>query len=286
MPNSSRRRSCVGDQGSSPEVPRNTQRCNASGGTPRRGRTCRHNLARVIRSTLWLLLLVSAVWPIRGAGATDDGTSSPVPISLWSCLDQEEGGAWPSPEEEATGTAGPWEEPPSAGLDGHQDMIAKPLPTPAEEVATEPAAGKKTAAKRLTDNLIIETVNATCWSALLDRVKAPDADIILAQEHHCLEHQVAERSSQLKNQGWRSVWAAALPTNADDPTDTASTSGGVAILVRDFLGATNPSEVEPVSLVDGRAVCARVTVPGIGPIVVYSLYVGVPRPRALAPPSF
>jgi len=126
--------------------------------------------------------------------------------------------------------------------------------------------------KRRIEDVKIETVNSTGWEALLHRLKTTDADILCAQEHHTLEFLVAERSALVKSLGWKSTWAAALPTAEANSTDARTTSGGVAIFVRDYLGMAEVDKDLEATLVPGRAISAKVSAPGMGSIIVYSLY--------------
>ena len=148
----------------------------------------------------------------------------------------------------------------------------QPQINPLNDNIKDAAVKPKRTAKRTSENLIIETVNATGWASLKDRILSSDADVIMAQEHHCLEESIAEKSAMLKKQGWKSFWAPAIATNKDNVLDPRATSGGVAILVRDHLGAVNTFKDEPPDFEEGRAVSATVIAPGIGPIVFYSIY--------------
>ena len=59
-------------------------------------------------------------------------------------------------------------------------------------------------------NLKIETCNATSWSAARAYLKETDAHIVLMQEHHLAEAEVAEASNILKKMGWKSLWTTAV----------------------------------------------------------------------------
>jgi len=63
--------------------------------------------------------------------------------------------------------------------------------------------------KRKCENLIAETTNTTSWTALLERLRVTKADVVCAQEHHCLANVIDEKSEIVKGLGWDSFWSAA-----------------------------------------------------------------------------
>jgi len=93
--------------------------------------------------------------------------------------------------------------------------------------------------KRKYENLIAETTNTTSWTALLERLRVTKADVVCAQEHHCLANVIDEKSEIAKGLGWKSFWSAATPTDPENPLDPKCSSGGVAIFVRSYLGTSN-----------------------------------------------
>ena len=86
------------------------------------------------------------------------------------------------------------------------------------------------------------------------------------------------RSNTAKELGWKSFWSAAKPTDEDNPLDQKCSSGGVAIFVRNYLGATKVFENEEAELIPARAVAAAATAPGMGKVVFYSIR--IPRHRS------
>ena len=141
------------------------------------------------------------------------GVTGPVNINIWDCLNQEEADNWQTDVDEPF-QADPWSEPPvnqdnaetaealtASNLTPDTSVKANASPMSKPE---EPPAKSKRATKRQTEDLLIETVNATCWTSLQARTKCSFADVIMAQEHQCLKDVIAEKSAQLKSQGLRS----------------------------------------------------------------------------------
>ena len=127
-------------------------------------------------------------------------------------------------------------------------------------------------ARRRKSEVTLETCNGTSWSAIHDRLLYTQADVVLAQEHRLLEEDIADKSAQILGLGWKAIWAPAAATS--DSGDKRSTSGGVAIFARKYLGLThledNGTKLPP--LVDARLVAGKFTAPGLGSIVLYSGY--------------
>jgi len=68
------------------------------------------------------------------------------------------------------------------------------------------------------------------------------------------------------------IWAPATCTDPCNAADARNYSGGTAIFVKDYLGLTYVSEDEPAILDEARLVAGKVSVPGLGSVVVYSGY--------------
>jgi len=134
--------------------------------------------------------------------------------------------------------------------------------------------GKNRARKnvRRVEGLKIENTNSTSWEALKARLSSSDADVIVAEEHHCLEHTIDERSTVAKSLGWKSTWSAALPTDPDNPYDARCSSGGVAIFVKKYLGLTQTKKGVVDELIQGRLLAGRISAPGLGSVVIYAAY--------------
>jgi len=131
---------------------------------------------------------------------------------------------------------------------------------------------KRRKAKRKIAGTMLESINSTSWAALLERLKTSQADVIFAQETRTIASMVNERSAIAKKLGWKSLWAPAKATNEASPDDERSTSGGVAIFVRAHLGLSKLDENLSEVIVDARVVGGKLTVPGSGPIAIYSVY--------------
>ena len=79
--------------------------------------------------------------------------------------------------------------------------------------------------------LKVHTISANSWGTLKGLLEASSAHIVLAQEHRLsAKGDIDQASSWCIRRGWRSLWAPANVTLADD------TSGGVAIFVRSWIG--------------------------------------------------
>ncbi len=113
--------------------------------------------------------------------------------------------------------------------------------------------------------LVVETVNATGWTALKKRLAATDAHAVLAQETWVTQAGVAAASAWARRHGWKSVWSPAVTT------DKGGTSAGVAVFARAFLGLHYPSG-GPHEICASRAVAAILEIPGQRPILVASCY--------------
>jgi len=144
-------------------------------------------------------------------------------------------------------------------------------PTPPKPATATPAKRKRRKARK-TEDLEVETVNGTSWSAILHRLRTTKADVVLAQEHRCLPEAIAEASEAAKKLGWKSVWAPAKRTSDENLDDSRYSSGGVAIFARTYIGLSKTFEDEPEVISEARAISAKISAPGLGTVVVYSLY--------------
>ena len=126
--------------------------------------------------------------------------------------------------------------------------------------------------RRNLDKVIVESTNLTGWSAIFERLEKTKADVVCVQEHRTPPDLIDERSAQMRKLGWKSFWAPAIVTATEGEVDARSTSGGVAIFARRHVGLTPVFEGRGCELAPGRLVACKVTVPGSGPIVVYSAY--------------
>ena len=120
--------------------------------------------------------------------------------------------------------------------------------------------------------MLMESVNGTSWNAILERTKQTEAAAMCLQEHRLPESAINEKSQVLANMGWKSLWAPATCTNPNEPDDLRNYSGGVAVIVKDYLGFAMVEEDESPIIEASRLVAGKVTVPGIGPFVLYSAY--------------
>ena len=145
-------------------------------------------------------------------------------------------------------------------------------PPPRPPIKAGPGKNRARKNARRVEGLKIENTNSTSWEALKVRLSNSDADVIVAEEHHCLEHTIDERSTAAKALGWKSSWSAAIPTDPDNPYDARCSSGGVAIFVRKYLGLTPTKKGVVDELVQGRLLAGRVSAPGLGSVVVYAAY--------------
>ena len=104
--------------------------------------------------------------------------------------------------------------------------------------------------------IIIETANVTGWGALLPHLHATKADMVCVQEHMVLGHDMVKRRETLYRNGWRSIWAPALATEA------GGISAGVAIVARKQLGLWAPEGEQPM-VVNNRVCCALLSACGL-----------------------
>ncbi len=110
-----------------------------------------------------------------------------------------------------------------------------------------------------------ETVNATAWGPLKKRLRKTNAHIVLAQETRITKAAMATASSWSLRNGWKMI---AAPANKGKK---GGASGGVAVLVRSYLGAQFPAKGSHI-LEAGRAVAAVVDIDGCRPILAISAY--------------
>ncbi len=113
--------------------------------------------------------------------------------------------------------------------------------------------------------LVLETVNATGWTALKQRLLDTEAHALLAQETWVDQSAMAGAAAWARRHGWRSVWAPAVTTAK------GGTAAGVAIFVRDCFGLHLPADGSHI-LSPARAVMAIMETPGARPIRLISCY--------------
>ena len=116
-----------------------------------------------------------------------------------------------------------------------------------------------------TFQLSVETVNCTSWSSIESWLVTATSHIVLVQEHHIVtDDDIAKAGQWAQQRGWKARFSPAIRT------ESGGTSGGVAILVRSFLGFHDP---EFGAIVSGsRAISGIVQVPGSPSILVTSVY--------------
>jgi len=180
-----------------------------------------------------------------------DASSACNPISLWNSLNLDD-----------------------TALEIDAPATSVPVYTDKEQMNT-PEYGPHNVtgrARRVKSNVLLETCNGTSWPAIKDRLLYSHADVIFAQEHRLLAADIADKSAQVKNLGWKVIWAPAVPT--DDSNDKRSTSGGVAIFVKKHLGLTHVEDdgVKCPPLVEARLLAGHFTAPGLGSVILYCGY--------------
>eukprot|EP00972_Heterocapsa_arctica_P038171 5620037-Heterocapsa_arctica.AAC.1 len=83
--------------------------------------------------------------------------------------------------------------------------------------------------------MIIESYNVSGWGSLNKYLEmGTKAHLILAQETHLVGDRAVEASSAARKPGWEALQAEAIPGIG------LGCSGGVMILVRDWLGLGKP----------------------------------------------
>ena len=113
--------------------------------------------------------------------------------------------------------------------------------------------------------LAVDTVNCTSWSSIKSWLGSTSSHVVLVQEHRLRDSEsLGEASNWASSNGWKSIFAAA------NSAPGGGSSGGVAILVRNFLGLYIPRGGSV--LVPGRAVQGCVQIPGGQSLQVLSLY--------------
>ena len=114
-------------------------------------------------------------------------------------------------------------------------------------------------------DLLFETINSSSWTSAKPWLVKSPAHIILVQEHHLAsEASIEEASAWSRRHGWLARITPALVT------PEGGTSGGTAILVRDWLGCCDVTKGP--DLIPGRATACWVQVPGSVTILCVSLY--------------
>ena len=114
--------------------------------------------------------------------------------------------------------------------------------------------------------LSIETANGSCWRTLQWYVKRTQADVLCLQEHRISDpKKIAAASRWCRNNGWKSVWSTANPSDAG-----GEASGGTAILCRAKHLGLAPAEdlLEPTA----RTVGAKLDFPGGRRLLVVAAY--------------
>ena len=129
----------------------------------------------------------------------------------------------------------------------------------------------KDATWRRTFQLTIETVNGGSWAAAKTRIVevGEDVHVFVLQETRLAPDRVAEADRWLAARGWMAVWEPAqrLPSGRF--------SGGVAIVVRSFLGLAEPAVGAvngAVCSVPGHFVVGQVGLPGDRDVLVGAIY--------------
>eukprot|EP00973_Karenia_brevis_P079786 11071207-Karenia_brevis.AAC.1 len=131
---------------------------------------------------------------------------------------------------------------------------------------------KYSTGKRGFHGIIVVTVNTTQKGPLLQYVKGSKAHLLLVQEHHVLEQDVADFREQLKAIGWYSQVSAAIPTQ-EGTTDKRCTSAGTAILWRRTLNVyQTPAQASVQDTMGGRITNCTWRPRRCLPIDVYSVY--------------
>ncbi len=113
--------------------------------------------------------------------------------------------------------------------------------------------------------LVLETVNATGWKALRNRLLATEAHVVLAQETWVTQAALPAASAWARRHGWRAVWSPAVVTKR------GGVAAGVAVLAKDYLGLRMPA-AQPHEVVPARAVAATVETPDARAIHLVSCY--------------
>ena len=114
--------------------------------------------------------------------------------------------------------------------------------------------------------LACATVNATSLKALKKFLLKTSANVVFAQETHVCLDEVPEASRWAKQKGWHSLWNPAQPEQRP-----GSSSGGVAVLTRSYIGLSKPPYGEMV-LEPSRLMAAYIEAPGTHGFIGYSGY--------------
>ena len=118
--------------------------------------------------------------------------------------------------------------------------------------------------------LIAETFNGTCWKAVKKRIRESVADVFAAQEVRLLPQQLPAARAWCARQGLKATFAPACPS-----AKNGLPSGGVAIIVRDWLSLTAIDDKDKWEIAPHRALAAKVVLPGLGPVVLATVYMDV-----------
>eukprot|EP00959_Pyramimonas_sp_CCMP1952_P369105 7731468-Pyramimonas_sp.AAC.1 len=101
---------------------------------------------------------------------------------------------------------------------------------------------------------VIETCNVSGWGSGQLWLQKAAADVVVAQEHKQLQHQLVSAPSWAIRHGWKSLWAAAVTASG------GGASAGVALFVREALGLSAPPSGHQI--VAGRALVGVADIPG------------------------
>ena len=113
-------------------------------------------------------------------------------------------------------------------------------------------------------SLRVCTANSTAWGPLQQFLLTCSDDVVMAQEHHLTQEQLAQATQWALRHGWQPTWGAATVC-----PETGGTSGGVAVFVREGIGTRHGHHVlEPTS----RMCAAIVNVPGGSETLMVSTY--------------
>ena len=116
--------------------------------------------------------------------------------------------------------------------------------------------------------LKVESVNGGSWAAARDRILAAGAEVqaFAVQEHRLSSAKLSDAYRWLAARGWMAVWAPAVATAA------GGRSGGVAVIVRSYLGLASPSWEGEVGNIDGHMICGQVGLPDGRQLALASVY--------------
>ena len=108
----------------------------------------------------------------------------------------------------------------------------------------------------------VEFANTTSAEAMWQRLRQTEAHILLIAEAHIPEEGLPEASARARKESWILFWTPACRKKdlkyKVDAGSSWATSGGAAILVRDFLGLRAPQGENPLSEWTGEIHRSRV----------------------------